>query len=100
METKTAKFGHPTYYKWVKEGREGRKMPKAPTAAKTKIGARSATPGRKKSGNPGDVPLIRVNFDITREEHTKLKIYAAKNGVSMADILRSFVTKIKLTNIK
>jgi hypothetical protein len=54
----------------------------------------------RRSGVPDNVPLIRVNFDISRSEHTKLKMYAAKNGVSMADILRSFVTKLKLTPIK
>ncbi|MDR1110538.1 MAG: chromosome partitioning protein ParB [Deltaproteobacteria bacterium] len=74
-------------------------MPKTATVSKSKT-PRANKPGPKRAGTPDNVPLIRVNFDISRAEHTKLKIYAAKNGVSMADILRSFVTKLKLSNVK
>jgi hypothetical protein len=68
--------------------------------SKTRPNRGPISPGRKKNPRIENVPLIRVNFDISRAEHTKLKIYAAKNGVSMADILRSFVTKIKLANVR
>lgn len=37
---------------------------------------------------------VRVNFDLERTEHTKLKIYAAKTGRSIADILRELVGSI------
>lgn len=37
---------------------------------------------------------VRVNFDLDRAEHTKLKIYAAKTGRSIADILRDLVGSI------
>ncbi|MDR0620632.1 MAG: chromosome partitioning protein ParB [Deltaproteobacteria bacterium] len=74
-------------------------MQKTAPASKTKA-PRSAALSRKRATRSENVPLIRVNFDISRAEHTKLKIYAAKLGVSMADILRSFVTKIKLTSVK
>ncbi|MDR1051528.1 MAG: chromosome partitioning protein ParB [Deltaproteobacteria bacterium] len=67
--------------------------------AKTAPKAAVAKPGPKRNIQDSS-DLIRVNFDITRAEHTKLKIYAAKTGVSMADILRSFVTKLKLTAVK
>jgi plasmid stability protein len=37
---------------------------------------------------------VRVNFDLDRAEHMKLKIYAAKTGRSIADILRDLVSSI------
>jgi hypothetical protein len=37
---------------------------------------------------------VRVNFDLERDEHRKLKIYAAKTGRSIADILRELVRSI------
>jgi hypothetical protein len=79
-------------------------MQKPATPSAKPKGVRTTTTssgsGRKRAQRDNNVPLIRVNFDISRAEHTKLKIYAAKLGVSMADILRSFVTKIKLSNVK
>jgi hypothetical protein len=75
-------------------------MQKPATTPKTKPPRAAGTPGRKRTVHADNAPLIRVNFDISRSEHTKLKIYAAKLGVSMADILRSFVTKLKLTSVK
>jgi hypothetical protein len=71
----------------------------APLSSKPKS-SRLAPSSRKRPPTDSSVPLIRINFDISRAEHTKLKIYAAKLGVSMADILRSYVTKIKLTSVK
>lgn len=38
---------------------------------------------------------VRVNFDISREEHTKLKIYAVKQGKSISDILRAMISSIE-----
>ncbi|MDR2367998.1 MAG: chromosome partitioning protein ParB [Deltaproteobacteria bacterium] len=75
-------------------------MQKPATVPKPKAPRVPAKPGRKRSAHSENVPLIRVNFDISRSEHTKLKIYAAKLGVSMADILRSYVTKIKISSVK
>jgi hypothetical protein len=75
-------------------------MTKPATGNKLTKTPRTGKPGPKRTGIPANVPLIRVNFDISRAEHTKLKIIAAKNGVSMADILRSFVTQLKLSNSK
>ena len=37
---------------------------------------------------------VRVNFDLDRAEHTKLKIYAAKTGRSITDILRELVRSL------
>jgi hypothetical protein len=34
---------------------------------------------------------VRVNFDLDRDEHIKLKVYAARAGKSVADVLRGLV---------
>lgn len=34
---------------------------------------------------------VRVNFDLARAEHVRLKIHAARTGRSVADILRELV---------
>ena len=47
-----------------------------------------------------DDAIIRVNFDLSRADHVKLKVYAAKSGCSMADLLRAFVAQLKLTGVK
>lgn len=39
--------------------------------------------------------MVRVNFDLDRAEHVKLKIYAAKNERSITDIFREFVASIE-----
>jgi hypothetical protein len=38
---------------------------------------------------------VRVNFDLDRDEHIKLKVFAAKAGKRIADVLREFVATIK-----
>jgi hypothetical protein len=38
---------------------------------------------------------VRVNFDLARDEHIKLKIYAAKAGKRIADVLREFVATLE-----
>jgi ParG len=38
--------------------------------------------------------MVRVNFEVTREEHTKLKVHAARSGRSISDILREFVAHL------
>jgi hypothetical protein len=38
--------------------------------------------------------MVRVNFDLTKDEHTKLKVYAAKTGRSISEILREFVEQL------
>ena len=45
-----------------------------------------------KWGAPGDQPdTVRVNFDLEREKHVRLKVHAARTGRSVADILRELV---------
>jgi len=34
---------------------------------------------------------VRVNFDLTESEHKRLKVYAAHQGESVADLLRAHI---------
>lgn len=36
----------------------------------------------------------RVNFDLTAEEHQKLKMYAIQNNTTIKDILTTYVQKL------
>ena len=38
-------------------------------------------------------PMVRVNFELDEAEHIKLKIYAAKERRSIAEILRELIDK-------
>lgn len=37
---------------------------------------------------------VRINFDIDKSSHTKLKIYAAQQGKPIAEILRNLIERI------
>ena len=37
---------------------------------------------------------VRVNFDLSREQHTKLKVYAAKQGKTVKELLTDFVATL------
>ncbi len=36
----------------------------------------------------------RVNFDLSAEQHTKLKVYAAKQGRTVKELLTDFVEQL------
>lgn len=38
-------------------------------------------------------PMVRVNFELDEAEHLKLKIYAAKERRSIAEILRDLIDR-------
>lgn len=38
--------------------------------------------------------MVRVNFDLSVEEHKKLKIYAAKQGISIKELLSQYVLSL------
>lgn len=48
------------------------------------------------SARTDNVSMKRVNFDISAENHAKLKIYAAQQGKSIKDILSEFVEQLPL----
>jgi hypothetical protein len=61
-----------------------------------KVGLRAGRPSEKKKAATlatlaDKRDMVRVNFDLARDEHIKLKVYAAKAGKRMADVLREFV---------
>lgn len=37
---------------------------------------------------------VRVNFDLERPAHTKLKVYAAKHGKTVKDLLKAYVENL------
>ena len=37
---------------------------------------------------------VRVNFDLDREQHTKLKVYAAKQGKTVKEVLSDYVAQL------
>jgi hypothetical protein len=37
---------------------------------------------------------VRVNFDLDREQHTKLKVYAAKKGKTVKEVLSDYVAQL------
>ena len=81
-------------------GKPGR--PKKVPASTSPVALAAAK--RKKVAPPPkrvlDDGIIRVNFDLSRADHIKLKVYAAKSGCSMADLLRAFVSQLKMTGVK
>jgi len=41
-----------------------------------------------------EVSTKRVNFELPTEQHTKLKIYAAKQGKTIKDLLTEYVADL------
>ena len=37
---------------------------------------------------------VRVSFDLDREQHTKLKVYAAKQGKTVKEVLSDYVAQL------
>jgi hypothetical protein len=65
-----------------------------------KVGLQAGRPSEKKktatlAALADKRETVRVNFDLARDEHIKLKIYAAKAGKRIADILREFVATLE-----
>lgn len=38
--------------------------------------------------------MIRVNFDLAREQHVRLKIHAARQGKTVKDVLTELVAQL------
>lgn len=39
-------------------------------------------------------PTVRVNFDLARADHTKLKVYAAQEGKTVRQVLSDFIATL------
>ena len=37
---------------------------------------------------------VRVNFDLDRDQHIKLKLYATRHGKSIRDVLSEYVAQL------
>ena len=37
---------------------------------------------------------VRVNFDLDRDQHTELKVYAAKHGKTVKEVLTELVAQL------
>jgi hypothetical protein len=64
-----------------------------------KVGLQAGRPSEKKKAATLAAlaekrETVRVNFDLARDEHIKLKIYATKAGKRIADVLREFVASL------
>jgi hypothetical protein len=64
-----------------------------------KVGLQAGRPSEKKKAATlaalADTrETVRVNFDLDRAEHIKLKIYAAKAGKRIADVLRECIANL------
>ena len=64
-----------------------------------KVGLQAGRPSEKKKAATlaalaDKSETVRVNFDLAREEHIKLKVYAAKAGKRVADVLREFIATL------
>ena len=61
----------------------------------SKTGLSAGRPSRSKGSSLSSLadraPTTRVNFELDRDLHTKLKIHAAKTGKSVKEILTEYV---------
>lgn len=39
--------------------------------------------------------MVRVNFEVTPEEHRRLKIHAVTQGRTISDILREYIATLR-----
>jgi len=65
-----------------------------------KVGLQAGRPSEKKKAAifaalADKKETVRVNFDLARDEHIKLKIYAAKAGKRIADVLRELIATLE-----
>lgn len=63
----------------------------------SKLGAGRPSTGKSQknlSDLAGKAVTSRVNFDLNRDQHTKLKVYAAKQGKTVKDVLTELVAQL------
>ncbi len=49
---------------------------------------------KKKVDMRDDVLMVRINAQVTEDEHQKLKMYAVKNKKSISDLLRAYIATL------
>ena len=67
------------------------------SAANSTLGAGRPSAGKSQK-NLSDLAdkkeKARVNFDVTPQQHMKLKVYAAKQGKTVKEVLTDFVEQL------
>ena len=67
------------------------------SAANSKLGAGRPSAGKSQktlSDLADKAATVRVNFDLDRDEHTNLKVYAAKHGKTVKEVLTELVAQL------
>ena len=67
------------------------------SAANSKLGAGRPSAGKSQktlSDLADKKEKARVNFDVTPKQHMKLKVYAAKQGKTVKEVLTDFVEQL------
>lgn len=58
----------------------------------------TTTKGALSAGRPSaksnKAATVRVNFDLDRDQHIKLKLYATKQGKSIKEVLSDYVAQL------
>jgi hypothetical protein len=64
----------------------------------SKTGLSAGRPSRSKGASLSSLadraPTSRVNFELNRDLHTKLKVHAAKTGKSVREILTEYIASL------
>ena len=67
------------------------------SVANNRLGAGRPSAGKSQK-NLADLAdksaTARVNFDLDRDQHTKLKVYAAKQGKTVKEVLTELVAQL------
>ena len=67
------------------------------SAANSKLGAGRPSAGKSQktlTDLADKKEKARVNFDLDRDQHIKLKVYATKQGKSVKEVLTDFVAQL------
>lgn len=67
------------------------------SVANSKLGAGRPSAGKSQktlSDLADKAATARVNFDLDRDQHTKLKVYAAKHGKTVKEVLTELVAQL------
>lgn len=67
------------------------------SAANSKLGAGRPSAGKSQktlTDLADKKEKARVNFDVTPQQHMKLKVYAAKQGKTVKEVLTDFVDQL------
>jgi hypothetical protein len=64
------------------------------TKKTTGLAAGRPSASKQKISMEDEPVLVRINAQVTVEDHQKLKIHAAKNKTSISELLRAFIATL------